>query len=173
MTYAPTMIDDLSLPHPVTPLGTRWELMSDQVMGGVSEGRMTRETVAGREALRLKGGVRLDNDGGFLQLALDLAVDGGHMDASVWRGIALTVRGLGETYNLHLRTADIERPWQSYRAHFEAQPEWHEVIIPFASLEVHRVEATFDPATLRRIGLVAIGRAFEADLAVSQVRFVA
>ena len=165
------IIDDLSLPHPQTLRGTAWELLSDTVMCGVSAGQMTRHQVQGRTALRLQGAVRLDNDGGFLQLALDLAPGGGPVDASAWQGIAFAACGPAESYNLHLRTNAVTRPWQSYRASFTVQPDWAEVQIPFADLAPHRLEAPFDARNLRRIGLVAIGRAFQADLAVADIRF--
>lgn len=67
------LIDDLSDPASLSALGTGWQLVTDQVMGGVSRGTLTRETVAGRPALVMRGDVRLENDGGFIQMALDLA----------------------------------------------------------------------------------------------------
>ncbi|WP_193171624.1 CIA30 family protein [Nisaea nitritireducens] len=173
MASGSPVIDDLSHPHPQSPRGTHWQLVSDQVMGGVSAGEMTRETVDGRVALRMRGEVSLENNGGFLQLALDLNPDGAPMDASGWKGIELQVLGAGEAYNLHLRTEDMTRPWQSYRADFIANPDWHTVRLDFADFEAHRLEAPLDLSKLRRIGLVAIGRAFDADLAVSGGRFYA
>lgn len=167
------VIDDLSLPFPQTPRGTAWEMTSDQVMGGVSEGQVTREVVAGRDALRLRGDVSLQNNGGFVQMSLNLAPGGAEVDASGFAGIALWVWGNDEPYNLHLRTAAVVRPWQSYRASFVATPEWREVRVPFDRVEGHRVDAPFDARSLRRIGIVGIGRAFEADVAVADLRFYA
>lgn len=175
MPYVPSMpqtiIDDFTQPHPRAATGTDWEFLSDRVMGGVSGGGLSRETVAGRAALRLTGDVRLDNNGGFVQAALDLAPGGAAIDARGAVGIALDVLGAGETYNLHLRTADVTRPWQSYRAAFVAPPRWTRVDLPFADFTPHRLEAPLDLSTLRRIGLVAIGRAFRADLAVAWIGF--
>jgi hypothetical protein len=119
----------------------------------------------------MTGRVRLENDGGFVQMALDLAPGGGPVDASGFAGIALTVRGNAEAYGVHLRTADLARPWQSYRAAITAGQDWAEHRLRFAAFEPHRTDVPFDPARLRRIGLVAIGRAFEADLAVADLRF--
>ena len=110
MKSAPEVIDDLSLAPPMAATGTEWAVISDQVMGGVSSGSMRRETLAGRPAVRLRGGVSLENNGGFLQLALDLGTGGAPVDASAWAGIRLDVRGNDETYNLHLRTTDLKRP---------------------------------------------------------------
>jgi hypothetical protein len=170
---APSVIDALDRPAPAASNGARWEMISDAVMGGVSDGALTRETVAGRPALRLRGRVSLENDGGFLQMALNLSPDGGAVDASAWSGIEIDAIGNGETYNLHLRTADLTRPWQSYRLGFEAGPRWRRVRLAFADFAPHRVSAPLDPARLRRIGVVAIGRAFEADVAVGGVRLFA
>ncbi|PWR02441.1 CIA30 family protein [Meridianimarinicoccus roseus] len=169
----PHIIDDLALPHPRAATGTDWQLVSDRVMGGVSSGGLSREVVSGHPALRLQGDVRLDNDGGFVQAALDLAPDGAALDARPWRAIALDVAGNGQSYNLHLRTADVTRPWQSYRATFTAHPDWSLVELPFTRFAPHRLDAPLDLSTLRRIGLVAIGRAFRADLAVARIALIA
>lgn len=173
MTEAPRIIDALDQPPPRATIGTAWELVADRVMGGRSRGDMRYETVAGRPAVRLVGTVSLANNGGFLQIALDLAANGGTLDASAWDGIELDVFGNGEPYNLHLRTADVVRPWQSYRATFDAPATWTTRRLPFAGFAPHRLEAPFDPTRLRRLGIVAIGRAFHADIAVGGLRFFA
>ena len=168
---ADRIIDDFSQPGPRTRCGTAWELVSDQVMGGVSDGRLTHEPVAGRPAHHLTGTVSLDNNGGFLQMALDLHPDGNAVDASGFAGLELDLRGNGQSYNIHLRTDDVTRPWQSYRQTVIASPDWTTHRLPFADFTAHRLEAPFDPATLRRIGIVAIGRAFHADIALGGLRF--
>jgi hypothetical protein len=63
------------------------------------------------------------------------------------------------------------RPWQSYRKAFVATPSWQTCRLPFAQFEAYRIEAGLDLTSLRRIGIVAIGRAFHADIAVGGVRF--
>jgi hypothetical protein len=170
---APRIIDDLSAPFPRAANGAGWELIADRVMGGVSSGDLRRETVRDRPAIRMTGQVSLENGGGFLQMALDLAAGGGTLDARGWTGIEADVTGDGERYNLHLRTADVRRPWQSWRASFETGPDWERVRLPFADFEPHRIEASLDLSRLRRIGLVAIGRAFRPDLALGGLRFYA
>ncbi|MFP4127167.1 MAG: CIA30 family protein [Alphaproteobacteria bacterium] len=171
MSAALGVIDDLSRPEPWARCGAAWELIVDGVMGGRSTATMRRATVAGRPAVRLEGVVSLENNGGFVQLALDLRGDGGTVDAGAWTGIALDVVGNDETYNLHLRTKDVVRPWQSYRASFRAPPSWTTVHLPFAAFTAHRLDAPFAVRRLRRLGIVAIGRAFTADVAVGGVRF--
>lgn len=168
----PLPVDDLARADLVSRLGTRWTVASDRVMGGLSDPTLALEERDGRRWLRLRGRVRLENDGGFLQMALDLAPDGGPLDLSACSGVRLLVRGNGERYGCHLRTAACRRPWQSYRAGFVAPPEPERVTLPFAAFAPHRLDARFDPATARRLGLVAIGRAFEADVAVGEVTFL-
>lgn len=165
------LIDDLSRDDLVSALGTTWRGVSDRVMGGVSQATLGLEQCLGRRCLRLSGDVRLDNNGGFIQMALDLRPGGGHLDATGYGGLRVTVYGNGEGYSIHLRTTDGTRPWQSYRAHFEAPPRWREVRIPFEEFSPHRIDAPLDLSCLRRIGIVAIGRAFPADLCLAEIAF--
>ena len=165
------LIDDFSDPGLVSALGTRWRGVSDQVMGGISEATVGHAVLDERPCLRLTGDVRLENNGGFIQAALDLDPAGGTVDASGFSGVRLVVRGNGEQYSIHLRTPDNTRPWQSYRAHFAAGPDWVTQDLPFSAFVPYRLDTPLDTTRLRRIGLVAIGRAFRADLAVARLAF--
>jgi hypothetical protein len=167
------IIDDLSRDPPLSAIGTRWQLFTDRVMGGLSNGAMVREMVAGRPAIRMRGDVSLENNGGFIQIALDLAADGKAIDASTWRGIELDVFGNDEEYNIHLRTEGLTRPWQSYRQSFRADPRWRKFKFQFQDFTPYRTDTTLDTRRLRRVGLVAIGRAFSADLSVGGLRYLA
>jgi len=165
------LVDDFADESLVSKLGTRWRGVSDQVMGGISEPSLSYGVIDGRSCLHLTGDVRLENDGGFIQAALDLTRQVGTLDASGYTGLCIVARGNGENYSVHLRTPDNVRPWQSYRSHFTAGPGWNTVDLPFEAFVPHRLEAPLDQTRLRRIGLVAIGRAFYADLAVSELTF--
>ena len=166
------IIDDLSRDPPLSTIGTRWQLFTDRVMGGVSNGTMVREVVAGRPAIRMRGDVSLENNGGFVQISLDLAPDGRAVDVSAWSGLELDVFGNGEEYSVHLRTSDLTRPWQSYRQSFRADPQWRTAQFRFQEFAPYRTDVPLNTHRLRRIGVVAIGRAFSADLAVGGVRFI-
>lgn len=170
MRLTSPIIDDLSSGDLLASIGTRWRLITDQVMGGRSEGSLRREIVDGRPALRLRGTVSLENNGGFIQAALDLADEGETADATGWRGIAISVHGNGAAYNLHLRTAELTDPWQSYRQSFDAPREWRCLCLPFADFVPYKADAPLDTASLRRLGIVATGRAFAADIAIGGVR---
>lgn len=165
------LIDDFSADDLTSKLDTTWRGVSDRVMGGVSQASVTRDLIDGRHCLRLSGDVRLENNGGFIQAALDLAPSGRSFDASGYTGVRLTALGNGEQYSVHLRTTAVSRPWQSYRAHFTAGAAWETIDLPFQSFAPYRIQAPMDVGHLRRIGLVAIGRAFRADLAVAEVAF--
>jgi hypothetical protein len=117
------LIDNVSGDDSVSCLGTTWQGISDRVMGGVSRETLQVDEQSGKRCLRLSGNVRLENNGGFVQMSLDLEPGDGRVDASPFMGLRLVVYGNGERYSVHLRTADVARPWQSYRAHFEAPPE--------------------------------------------------
>ena len=163
------VVDDFSRDDLISLVGTPWRGFNDRVMGGISEEAIALTTIDGRRASRLTGDVRLENNGGFIQMALDLAPEGRTLDASADTGVLLIARGNGESYGVHLRTPDCVRPWQSYRADFVAGPEWREIRLPFARFEPYRLTEPLNVRHLRRLGLVAIGRAFHADLAVSTI----
>jgi len=165
-----TLLDDRSRNDLVTGQGQEWRLITDRVMGGVSEASLRASSLAGRDCLRLQGTVSLENNGGFVQMALEPAA-GEEFDASQFRGLEIEVAGNGESYNLHLRTADLWFPWQSFRADFTATPQWRALRIPFADVQAYRHSSDFDASRLTRIGLVAIGRDFDADLCLGGIRF--
>ena len=165
------LIDDLSLAHPLARNGARWQLFTDQVMGGVSRGSAVRDTVAQRPCLRLRGEVSLENNGGFVQAALSVRQQGRPLDAGAFSGIRLTATGNGETYYIHLRTGDTRLPWQYYQAAFRADGEWREVEIPFAAFRPENLRAALDPSRIERIGVVAGKKAFSADVAVARLAF--
>ena len=163
------LIDSFANPKLISSLGTRWRAVSDQVMGGISKTALSHGGIDGRPCMRITGDVRLENGGGFIQAALDLAHSGQSIDASRFTGIRIVVRGNSERYSVHLRTPDCIRPWQSYRAQFTAGPDWEAIELSFTSFAPYRLDVPLDKTRLLRIGVVAIGRPFHADLAISEI----
>ncbi len=163
------VIDDRSSTDYRSSLSSSWRLITDDVMGGVSRAELTLDRVAGRNCLRLRGDVRLDNNGGFVQAALDLKGTAA-ANAGRYQGLLLDVYGNGEEYNLHLRSGDTWLPWQAYRATFRAEAGWHTLHVPFSAFKPYRIRSPLDVDRLERLGVVAIGRAFTADLCVASVR---
>jgi hypothetical protein len=150
-------------------LNPKWEYVADGVMGGVSKGGMQQEMFRGRMATVLRGGVSLANNGGFVQIAFDLCHDGAGFDASDWDGIELETCGNGELYDIRLRTDQLTRPWQSFRSDFIGAPQWRNHRVAFDRVGAHKTDAHFDPSHLRRIGILAIGREFQAEVAVANI----
>jgi len=162
------IIDDRSTESIHTQSGSEWRLLTDGVMGGVSEGQLTLATIADRQCLRMRGDVKLDNNGGFVQIALNLSKQV-IKDIETYTGLMLQVYGNDEEYNIHLRTADVWLPWQSYRATFAAPRAWKTLYIPFTEFKPYRIRKVLNINKLQRIGIVAIGREFKADLCIGQV----
>jgi len=148
----------------VSQAETPWRFFSDQVMGGVSEGR-AEATDAG--AIRLSGQVSTANRGGFVQVRTDLET---RLPDSA-RGLALEVRGNGERYFVHLRTTGTRLPWQYYQAGFETSAEWQEVRLPFDAFAASgRLRGRHPrPQDVTSIGLVAYGRDHVADVEVRRL----
>ncbi len=131
----------------------------------------------------MKGKVSLYNNGGFIQMATALSTNPAAsltVDASKFDGVELDVLYKGEEemekFNIHLRNSACLRQFSSYRGSFIVKDnnEWQTVRIPFSSFVGHgpgSSETPFDPSELRRLGIVAIGKAMEVYLAVAGVRF--
>ena len=148
-----------------------WEFVADTVMGGLSTGQIAELEVSGLSATRLTGQVSLENNGGFVQMAFDISNDGSIFDASKYEGIEMDVFGNDEEYDIRLRTSDLTRPWQSYRALFKARPEWSTTRLGFSEFVPHKTVIPLDVRRLRRIGVLGIGREYDADVSVSGIRF--
>jgi hypothetical protein len=164
------IIDDRSSGDYSTSTGSDWRLVTDTVMGGVSNGQLTVDEINGRPCLRLSGEVRTENNGGFIQAALDLEKQRVR-DASAFDGVVIDVYGNGESYNLHLRQDGLWLPWQAFRVSFAAAPEWQTHYLPFAQFLPHKTSASLKRDRLKRIGVVAIGRAFSANLCVGRIGY--
>lgn len=101
------VIDDMSDPFPFTSSGGQWLGITDRVMGGVSTGSLSREEIRGRMANVLRGKVSLENNGGFIQMATDLALDPSvdvFVDAGEFDGVELEIycegSGAEEKFNV-------------------------------------------------------------------------
>lgn len=173
-------IDDMTDPFPLTSSGTEWRGVSDRVMGGLSQGFIKRETdLDGRVANLLTGHVSLANNGGFIQMVTDLAIDPGSInavDASEYDGIELDVfcRHESRRFNVHLRTpGTLQQVSYRYTHTLEIEGKWELIRIPFSSFEGYGMQdmESLDTSELRRIGIVAIGEEMDVFLAVAGVRF--
>jgi hypothetical protein len=146
-------------------------MFTDQVMGGVSTGKWTYDTIDGRRCVHLQGDISLANNGGFVQIALPLTKEGKPFDASAYNGVRLWARGNGEAYHIHLRSSDSRQPWQYYGAKFVAESSWRLIELPFSVFEPENNITELKRDKLTRIAIVAIKKEFKADIAVARLEF--
>jgi len=165
------LIDDFSSGILNKQPGTKWELVSDRVMGGVSAGRVEFKEHDGHLCLYLTGYVSMKNNGGFIQARFHLGSKDRNYNAHTLTGVRLHVKGNEKPYAIHLRTKDTHLPWQFYQAQFQTNGKWQEIRIPFSLFRPYSLKSTLDTKALRSIAVVAIGREFNADIFVDEIAF--
>lgn len=165
------LIDDFASADGRSTWGTSWQGFTDRVMGGLSDLRAGYREVDGAPVLFMEGQVRLENNGGFIQVRLPLA-ERGSFDASAWQGLRLTLRGRPGAYYLHLRTDDTRRPWAYYRAPLRVESDWQTLDLSFEDFKARSLRAALDVSTIRSLALVAYGERFDAELEVRRIEFL-
>ncbi len=147
----------------------RWSYVSDQVMGGVSEGRLAFKEEGGEQFAHMTGQVSTENNGGFIQLRK--AIPKKTIDTAT--GAFLKVRGNGQQYYLHLRTSGTLLPWQYYQASFTTTDQWQIIKVPLTafSRSGNWLSKAVKPSSIRSIGIVAFGRDHSADIQIAEIGF--
>ena len=147
----------------------RWSYVSDQVMGGVSQGGAVYLEEGSENIARLAGSVSIDNNGGFIQIRREVAK--GSVDAAA--GVYLKVRGNLQAYYIHLRTSGTVLPWQYYQAEFQVAEDWQIIRIPLTDFQPSSfwLSAAVNASSIRSVGIVAYGRDHEAEVDIAEVGF--
>lgn len=146
----------------------QWRFVSDQVMGGQSHGQVNfyQPAESSESACHcLSGLVSLENRGGFLQMQL-IDLDQLAINFADYDGVFIEVKGNQHTYNLHLKTSQLQFPWQSFRMNFQASPRWQRLFLPFQDFVAHRTSTSLNPNKIKRLGILAIGEVFTADICI-------
>lgn len=167
------ILDNFDRPDGVSRLGTRWVAFTDSVMGGLSSMEAWHDAWDGERCLRMDGLVRLENRGGFIQVALPLATGGHPFDARHLAGLSLRVRGARAPFRVHLRTADQQMPWEHFSATAWSEPHWQDVHVPFSAFRGVMTRHALRTSALVRLGIVLSEDPGPAGLAVSRVGFAA
>ena len=146
-----------------------WEFISDQVMGGVSTGKMLFKNQDVDGYLHLTGNVSTKNQGGFIQARTSLK----NVLTNDIKGIKIRAKGNATKYYLHLRTNGTILPWHYYQAEFNVQENWSDISIPLINFKKSGgfLRNKIKPKSLKSIGIVAYGRDHIADLSVSLLSF--
>ena len=162
---------DLSFPFNPDS-GKYWQYVSDRVMGGVSDGQVNLEQDGEMYYARLTGNVSTRNNGGFIQLRSGVSFANSEKDGKNLQGVRLNVRGNGETYEIHITTNDRTYRGDYYSATFKTNSDWKMIDLPFNTFERKRSNNTkLDAQNITRLGIVAYGREYVADISVSTIEF--
>ena len=152
--------------------GKYWQYVSDRVMGGVSDGKVTLEQDGEMYYARLTGNVSTKNNGGFIQLRSGVSFKNSEKDGKNLQGVRLNVRGNGETYEIHITTNDRVYRGDYYSATFKADSDWKMIDLPFNKFKRKRSNnAKLDAKNITRFGIVAYGREYVSDVSVSTIEF--
>jgi hypothetical protein len=156
-----TLVDDFT-----NDPQSRWEYISDQVMGGKSSGTVNFDVVDGLSLLRLRGKVSTVNNGGFIQARRKIEP----LDPGV-TGFNVRTRGNRERYFLHIRTKSTRWPWQYYQCAFEANEGWDVIEMRMDECKGSggRVAKVLKPEKIRSIAFVAYGKEHAADLSIDWI----
>ena len=148
---------------------TRWQFITDTVMGGVSSGKINFIKEDGDVFARMTGNVSTDNNGGFIQFRMKLSAP----LPKEALGLRLVVRGNTQRYFLHLRTSGTFLPWQYYQAGFDVSNGWAEVFLLLKDFKASGafLKNTPSPEDLQSVGIVAFGRDHEAEIDVLSVNY--
>lgn len=155
----------LEIYNPAMQTGPQWQFVSDQVMGGLSQGQVSFHDQSTSPCHCLSGLVSLENNGGFLQMQLT-GLDRLAINFADYDGLFIEVKGNEHSYNLHIRTSQLWLPWQSFRQSFSATETWQRLFLPFKDFAAYKTIADLDPQKIKRLGILAIGEAFEADICI-------
>lgn len=145
-----------------------WIAITDQVMGGLSTGTLRQDERHGSACTCLTGRTRLENNGGFVQMKLEIEPA---WNGAEYAGLFIELCGVAHQYNLNVKTSQLQRPWQSFRATLAVAPEWTQFAVPYAALQPHRTDAELDPSTIRSVAVIGIGEAFDVDVCVRRFGF--
>ncbi len=148
-----------------------WQYISDQTMGGVSEGNAFLDKYEGNYIARLVGNVSTANNGGFIQLRSTLSFVNLVNQEKILKGVRLNVRGNGETYHIFIRTSETRSYRDFFSATFIANNDWSIVDLPFSKFKHRFSSKSLDGNDIRTFGIVAYGRDFFSDVSVSEIIF--
>jgi len=163
------ILDQLENPN-LTTQSQKWSFITDQVMGGLSKGKVRIDIIDGIKCYRMTGDVSTKNNGGFIQMRTRLSPE---IHTKNYNGVYLKVYGNQKKYNLHLRTGFTLAPWQYYSYSFFSKKNWSEIRAPFAQFKksnFYQPKSIFGQK-IKTIGLVAGFDNFFSDICLGEIGF--
>ena len=162
--------DEISIPF--TEDNARyWQYISDQTMGGISNGQAVLDKEGDMIFARLTGNLSTANNGGFIQIRTIFSfVDLINTNKDL-KGVILNTKGNGETYHIFIRTSEDRSYRDFFSATFTANDNWEIVDLPFTKFKHRYSNRSLDGNDIRTFGIVAYGRDFFSDVSVSEISF--
>lgn len=138
-------------------------------MGGVSAGKLSFHSEAGRSIARMTGLVSTANNGGFIQMQMRME---GPLPAEI-QGVRLIACGNDQRYFVHLRSVRTRLPTAFYRAHFDVVRDWREIRLSIDQFSASNaaLPARIAFEDIAAIAVVAYGRDHEADISIRDIGF--
>jgi len=162
------MHSHLLFPDQTSNPQNHWRMVSDQVMGGASQGHMQMT----EQGVNLQGHVSLANNGGFLQIQWPIAESVERLNLTSYQGIFIEWRSQqNETLEILLKSTQLWMPWQSYRCQANITQEWQTIYVPFSAFEPYRTQTRLRPQAINKFAVLAGGHEREVNLTIKQFGF--
>ena len=162
--------DEISIPF-TEENAKYWQYISDQTMGGVSNGQAVLNKEEDMIFARLTGNVSTANNGGFIQIRTNFSFVDLINNNKNLKGVRLNTKGNGETYHIFIRTSQDRSYRDFYSATFIADDKWKMVELPFITFKHRFSNIPLNGNDIRSFGVVAYGRDFYSDISVSEINF--
>ena len=149
---------------------TNWKIITDQVMGGISQGQFNYQKIGDDNAIILTGSVSTKNNGGFIQIRRNL----NNVNLNKVKIIKIIAKGNYEKYFIHLRTTFTVLPWQYYQSSFVVKNNFKSFVLPLSDFKRsgYLLPKMINPKNIKSIAIVAFGKDYNAELIVKEVSFV-
>ena len=148
----------------------KWQFISDQVMGGVSSGKVEFLNDNNNLYARLTGNVSTKNKGGFIQIRRKFE----KLNLEGIKFIEIIAKGNNQNYFIHLRTTGTFLPWQYYQISFKVLNNFKTFKLPINEFKRSSVflSKNINPKNITSIGIVAFGRDHFADIHIKEIKFI-
>ena len=147
----------------------KWLFISDQVMGGVSSGKVEFISINNSLHARMTGNVSTKNKGGFIQVRRKLE----NLNLEDSKFIEIIAKGNNQNYFIHLRTSGTFLPWQYYQISFKVLNNFKTFKLPIKEFKRSSVflSKNINPKNITSIGIVAFGKDHIADIYIKEINF--
>ena len=149
---------------------TNWKMITDQVMGGISQGQFNYQKIGDDNAVILTGSVSIKNNGGFIQIRRNL----NDVNLNEVNKVTIIAKGNYEKYFIHLRTTFTVLPWQYYQSSFVVENNFKSFVLPLSDFKKsgYLLPKRINPNNIKSIAIVAFGKDYNAELIVKEISFI-